>query len=319
MSKVLVSGAGGFIGSHLVQKLLKEGHDVKAMVHYNSSGSNGWLDTFKHEAEIIRGDVRDQSFIRRACGGVDTIFHLAALIGIPYSYQSPGSYIETNVRGTLNILEAAKDYEIRCMVTSTSETYGSAQFVPMTEQHPANAQSPYAASKVAADALALSYYKSFNTPVTIVRPFNTYGPRQSTRAFIPQIITQLLSGATELKLGSLTPTRDLVFVEDTADAMYKIMQKKETIGETINISTGYDHTIGDIANKLTQRISPSTIIKQDKERMRPRKSEVTRLLGDNTKLKQRIIFNPRDLETGLIETIEWFKENHHLYKEGYAV
>jgi len=302
---VLITGAGGFIGSHLTQQLMKRGYNVKAMVHYNSNGSNGWLDTIKNKPEIVSGDIRDIGFVRNVCKSVDVVYHLAALIGIPYSYIAPQSYIDTNVLGTLNILEACKNK--RVMVTSTSEVYGSAQYIPMDELHPKNAQSPYAASKVAADALALSYHKSFATPVTVIRPFNTYGPRQSMRAVIPQIIIQSLANK-DIFLGNTTATRDFNYVHDTVDGMIQIMADNTNIGLEKQISTGSEISIRDLAYKITDK----TIL-DDTYRIRPEKSEVSRLCGKYDGMAKIL------LDTGLKETIEWFIENKHLYKDGYTV
>ncbi|MCK6649397.1 MAG: NAD-dependent 4,6-dehydratase LegB, partial [Bacteroidia bacterium] len=282
MKTVLVTGADGFIGSHLVEKLVDEGFKVKAFVYYNSFNSWGWLDTFPKEKinkiEIFAGDVRDPNGVRTAMKGVDIVYHLAALIAIPYSYHSPDSYVDTNVKGTLNILQAARDLNIeRVLVTSTSEVYGTALYVPIDEKHPKQGQSPYSASKIGADAMADSFYRSFNLPVTIVRPFNTFGPRQSARAVIPTIITQLLSGKTEIKLGALHPTRDLLFVKDTVAGFVAIANSKETIGHEINIATQQEISIQDLAQYLINSINPNAKIISDDVRLRPEKSEVERL------------------------------------------
>jgi NAD dependent epimerase/dehydratase len=320
--KVLVTGADGFIGSHLVERLLEEGCKVKAFVYYNSFNSWGWLDTLPKEKlsqlEIFSGDVRDPNGVRTAMKDCDIIFHLAALIAIPYSYHSPDSYVDTNVKGTLNILQAARDLNVeRVLVTSTSEVYGTALYVPIDEKHPKQGQSPYSATKIGADAMADSFYRSFNLPVTIVRPFNTYGPRQSARAVIPTIITQLLAGKTEIKLGALHPTRDLLFVKDTANGFLEIAKSKETIGHEINIATEQEISIQDLGQMLIDSINPKAKIISDEVRLRPEKSEVERLLGSATKIKSLTGWQPKvDLKEGLKQTIEWFNntENSKNYK-----
>jgi NAD dependent epimerase/dehydratase len=322
MSKVLVTGADGFIGSHLVEKLLEEGHDVKAFVYYNSFNSWGWLDLLPKEklslVEVFTGDIRDHNGVRNAVKDIEVIYHLAALIAIPFSYHSPESYIDTNIKGTLNILQAARDYNVkRVLVTSTSEVYGTAVYVPIDEKHPKKGQSPYSASKIGADAIADSFFRSFNLPVTIVRPFNTYGPRQSARAVIPTIITQLLSGKTEIKLGSLHPTRDLLFVKDTVSAFTKIAASENTIGHEINIATEKEISIKDLAQTLIDLISPKAKIISDDIRLRPEKSEVERLLGSAEKISSLVAWKPIfELEEGLKQTIEWFRNpiNLHQYK-----
>ena len=288
--RVLVTGADGFIGSHLTEELVKKGYDVRAFAYYNSFNTWGWLDTLPKDimdhVEVFMGDIRDPNGGRTAMKGMEEVFHLAALIAIPFSYHSPDSYVDTNIKGTLNVLQAARDLEVKkIMVTSTSEVYGTAQYVPIDEQHPYQGQSPYSASKIGADRLAESFYRSFELPVTIVRPFNTYGPRQSARAVIPTIITQLLSGSTEIKLGSLSPTRDFNFVKDTAAGFIAIAESDKTIGEEINIATGCEISIGDLAKEIISQINPDAHIVCDEERLRPDKSEVNRLLGDNTKIK----------------------------------
>lgn len=314
MKKTLVTGAGGFIGSHLVEALLKEGRDVRAMVHYNSNSSWGWLDTLpdpvRRNLDVFAGDVRDPNGIRTAMKGVDEVFHLAALIGIPYSYHSPDSYVDTNIRGTLNVLQAARDAgAARVLITSTSEVYGTAREVPITEEHPRQGQSPYSATKIGADHLALSFHLSFGTPVTIVRPFNTYGPRQSARAVIPTIITQLLAGAPSIALGSVHPTRDLVFVEDTAQAFLAIAACPELIGQEVNIATGREISIGDLAQRIMTLSGAEASITTSEERLRPAGSEVERLLGSATKLHDHTGWTPRhDLDQGLERTIAWFRE-----------
>ena len=320
MGKILVTGAEGFIGSHLTELLVKEGYDVRAMVQYNSFNNWGWIDTFdadiKDKLDIFLGDVRDPNGVRTAMEGVDAVFHLAALIAIPYSYHSPDMYVDTNIKGTLNILQAARDLHTeRILVTSTSEVYGTAQYVPIDEKHPYQGQSPYSATKIGADRLAESFYRSFNLPVTIVRPFNTYGPRQSARAVIPTIITQLLSGRTEIKLGSLSPTRDFNYVKDTARGFLEIFRSDKTIGEEINIATQKEISIGELANELIRQINPDAKIVCDEQRVRPERSEVNRLLGSNEKIKRLTKWEPRySFEEGLAETIEFLKNNLDKYK-----
>jgi len=316
--KVLVTGADGFIGSHLTEYLLEEGYEVKAFCYYNSFNSWGWLDSFPKEKldqiEIFTGDIRDPNGVRTAMKGVDMVFHLAALIAIPFSYHSPDSYVDTNIKGTLNILQAAKDLKTkRVLVTSTSEVYGTAQFIPITEEHPKQGQSPYSATKIGADHMAESFFKSFDLPVTIVRPFNTYGPRQSARAVIPTIITQLLKGKEEIKLGDLTPTRDLVYVKDTAKGFVEISKCDDLTGHEVNIATQNEISIGDLANEMIQQISPGAKIVQDEQRMRPSKSEVFRLYGSNEKLHAFTGWTPEySLSHGIAETIEWFRDEKNL-------
>ncbi|MFN3848517.1 MAG: NAD-dependent 4,6-dehydratase LegB [Spirosomataceae bacterium] len=316
--KVLVTGADGFIGSHLVERLLAEGCQVKAFVYYNSFNSWGWLDTFSKETlsqiEIFSGDVRDPHGVREAVKGVDVVFHLAALIAIPYSYYSPESYVDTNIKGTLNILQACRDLNVeKLLVTSTSEVYGTALYVPIDEKHPRQGQSPYSATKIGADSLADSFYRSFNLPVIIVRPFNTYGPRQSARAVIPTIITQLLNGAEQIKLGALHPTRDLLFVKDTANGFVEIAKSEKTNGQEINIATQNEISILDLAEKLISLINPKAQIVSDDVRLRPEKSEVERLLGSNQKIKELTDWTPNStLEQGLLQTIEWFSDKNNL-------
>ena len=318
--KILVTGADGFIGSHLVEKLVDDGHQVRAFVFYNSFNSNGWLDTVPARTlksiEIFAGDIRDPNGVRLAMKGMDQVFHLAALIAIPFSYHSPDAYVDTNIKGTLNVLQAARELETsRILVTSTSEVYGTAQYVPIDEKHPFQGQSPYSASKIGADRLAESFYRSFDLPVTIVRPFNTYGPRQSARAVIPTLITQLLSGMTEIKLGSLTPTRDFNFVLDTVAGFTAIAKTTEAIGQEINIATQQEISIGQLAEKLIQKINPSARIISDDVRLRPEKSEVNRLLGSSEKLRQLTDWQPQyTFSQGLDITIEWFRHNLVKYK-----
>jgi len=322
MTKILVTGADGFIGSHLVEKLIEEGYNVKAFCCYNSFNTWGWLDTFSKEQlaqiEVFTGDVRDPNGVREAMKDVDTVFHLAALIAIPYSYHSPDSYVDTNIKGTLNILQAARDLGIkRVLSTSTSEVYGTAMYVPIDEKHPKQGQSPYSATKIGADHMAEAFYRSFNLPVTIVRPFNTFGPRQSARAVIPTIITQLLNGKEEIKLGDVTPTRDLLFVKDTVDGFIEIAKCNSLIGHEVNIATQSEITVGDLAQEIITQINPNAKIVADKQRLRPEKSEVFRLFGSNEKLKQHTNWNQKvTLKNGLQQTIEWFrnKENLKQYK-----
>lgn len=320
MKKVLITGADGFIGSHLTESLLQKGYEVKAFTLYNSFNTWGWLDTLPKEElnqiEIFSGDVRDPNGVREALKGVDGVFHLAALIAIPFSYHSPDSYVDTNIKGTLNILQAARDLGTeRIMITSTSEVYGTAQYVPIDEKHPFQGQSPYSATKIGADRLAESFYRSFNLPISIVRPFNTYGPRQSARAVIPTIITQLLSGKEEIKLGSLTPTRDFNYVKDTAAGFIAIAESDKTIGEEINIATQHEISIGDLANEIIRQINPNAKIICDEQRLRPEKSEVNRLLGSNEKIKKLTDWKPQyTFEQGIEETIEWIGQNLNSYK-----
>ena len=318
--KVMVTGADGFIGSHLTQQLIREGYDVTAFCLYNSFGQWGWLDTLSKEEKasmnVVLGDVRDPNGVRVAMKGQDTVFHLAALIAIPFSYHSPDTYVDTNVKGTLNILQAARDLDTRrVLVTSTSEVYGTAQYVPIDEKHPYQGQSPYSATKIGADRIAESFYRSFETPVTIVRPFNTYGPRQSARAVIPTIITQLLSGQEEIKLGSLTPTRDFNYVKDTANGFVTIAKHDNTIGRELNIATEKEISIGDLANEMIRQINPNARIICEEQRLRPEKSEVNRLLGTAKELNKLTGWKPNyTFEQGIAETIEWMRHNLDRYK-----
>lgn len=320
MEKILVTGSDGFIGSHLTEELVKKGYKVKAFVYYNSFNNWGWLDTLPksimENVEIFQGDIRDANGVREAMKGCNVVFHLAALIAIPFSYHSPDTYVDTNIKGTLNVLQAARDLDInRVLVTSTSEVYGTAQYVPIDEKHPYQGQSPYSATKIGADRLAESFYRSFNLPVTIVRPFNTYGPRQSARAVIPTIITQLLSGKKEIKLGSLTPTRDFNYVKDTVNGFIEIYKSDKTIGEEINIATQKEISIGELAEELIRQINPEAKIICDEQRLRPEKSEVNRLLGCNEKIKRLTAWTPKySFEEGLTETITFLKENMNKYK-----
>lgn len=320
MKKVLVTGADGFIGSHLVEYLLEKGYDVRAFTYYNSFNTWGWLDSLPgdklKEIDIFPGDIRDPNGVREAMKGIDGVFHLAALIAIPFSYYSPDSYVDTNIKGTLNVLQAARDMGTeRIMITSTSEVYGTAQYVPIDEHHPYQGQSPYSATKIGADRLAESFYRSFELPVSIVRPFNTYGPRQSARAVIPTIITQLLAGKEEIKLGSLTPTRDFNFVKDTAAGFVAIAESEKTLGEEINIATQKEISIGELAQEIIDQINPSAHIVCDEQRLRPEKSEVNRLLGDNTKIRTLTDWKPQySFSEGIAETIEWLRNNMDKYK-----
>ena len=318
--KVMVTGADGFIGSHLTEKLIEAGHQVRAFVFYNSFNSWGWLDTLPkdklQEIEIFAGDVRDPNGVRQAMQGVEQVYHLAALVAIPFSYHSPDSYVDTNIKGTLNILQAARDLNTsRVLVTSTSEVYGTAQYVPIDEKHPFQGQSPYSATKIGADRLAESFYRSFELPVTIVRPFNTYGPRQSARAVIPTVITQLLDGKTDIKLGAVTPTRDFNYVLDTVAGFLAIAKTPATIGEEINIASQKEISIGELAQELIRQINPAARIECEEIRLRPENSEVNRLLGSNHKLTQLTGWQPQyTLAQGLQETIAWMEHNLDRYK-----
>ena len=316
--KVLVTGADGFIGSHLVEALIAHGCDVRAFVFYNSFNSWGWLDSLPQavlkDLDVFAGDIRDPNGVAKAMQGCDVVFHLAALIAIPFSYHSPDSYVDTNIKGTLNVLQAANRMSTpRVLVTSTSEVYGTAQYAPIDEKHPFQGQSPYSATKIGADRLAESFYRSFQTPVTIVRPFNTYGPRQSARAVIPTIITQLLLGSTELKLGSLHPTRDFNYVSDTVAGFIALAEADLAVGKEVNIATGTEVSVGDIANILIEQINPDACVITEDERMRPDASEVFRLIGDNSLIKSLTKWSPEyDVASGLKDTIEWFKEPANL-------
>ncbi len=318
--KILVTGADGFIGSHLTEMLLEQGHEIRAFTYYNSFNTWGWLDTLPKEKveqiEIFAGDIRDPNCVYEAMEGVDQVFHLAALIAIPFSYHSPDSYVDTNIKGTLNVLQAAKRHNTkRILVTSTSEVYGTAKYVPIDEKHPFQGQSPYSATKIGADRLAESFYRSFDMPITIVRPFNTYGPRQSARAVIPTIISQLLACKEEIHLGSLTPTRDFNYVKDTARGFIAIANSENTIGEEINIATQKEISIGELAKEMINQINPNVRIICEEERLRPEKSEVNRLLGSNEKIRSLTGWEPTyTLKEGIQETIEWMKKNLHVYK-----
>lgn len=318
--KVLVTGAEGFIGSHLTERLVELGADVTALVQYNSFNNWGWIDTFdKNILDSIKvetGDIRELDGMNRIIKGQEVVFHLAALIAIPYSYLSPMAYVRTNVEGTVNVLEACRTHDVQKIIhTSTSETYGTALYVPIDEKHPMQGQSPYSASKIGADKMAESFYKSFNMPIATLRPFNTYGPRQSARAVIPTIISQILAGKKEIKLGSLTPTRDFNFVKDTAEAFVKVAQSDNTIGEVINAGSNYEITIGDTVKKIIDIIGSDVKIICDEDRIRPEKSEVNRLWADNTKIKELTGWAPNyTIDQGLAETVEWIKNNLQYYK-----
>jgi NAD dependent epimerase/dehydratase len=315
--RVVVTGADGFIGSHLTEALVAHGCDVTAFCFYNSFNSWGWLDTVPGEiigeVEVFMGDVRDPNGMRTALKNAEVVFHLAALIGIPFSYHSPDSYVDTNVKGTLNVLQAARDLELeRVVVTSTSEVYGTAQYVPIDEKHPYQGQSPYSASKIGADAMAKAFYSSFDLPVVTARPFNTYGPRQSARAVIPTIITQLLAGAEELHLGSLEPTRDLTFVTDTCAGFIALGSCDEAVGREVNLGVGREISIGDLATLLIEVTGSKALIVSEQERLRPAKSEVARLMSDNTLARTLTAWEPRvTLRDGLNRTVEWFSEPAH--------
>jgi NAD dependent epimerase/dehydratase len=320
--KVLVTGADGFIGSHLVEALIQEGCQVRAFVFYNSFNSWGWLDSLPPEIlskiDVFSGDIRDPNGVATAVKGCDIVFHLAALIAIPFSYHSPDSYIDTNIKGTLNVLQAVRQFGTeKLLVTSTSEVYGTAQYAPIDEKHPYQGQSPYSATKIGADRLAESFYRSFDTPVVVVRPFNTYGPRQSARAVIPTVITQLLSGQTSLRLGSLSPTRDFNYVKDTTAGFIALANSDLSVGQEVNIATGTEYSIADVADYLIAEINPDAKIISDEQRLRPDASEVFRLIGDNSKIKSLTDWNPvYDLKAGLRDSIEWFRvpENLARYK-----
>jgi NAD dependent epimerase/dehydratase len=316
--KILVTGAGGFIGSHLTERLAELGHNVRAFVHYNSSNHWGWLEnsSYINDIEVVSGDIRDFDSVRRAMKNCTDVFHLAALIGIPYSYDSPLAYIKTNIEGTYNILENARNLNLESIInTSTSETYGTAQFVPISEEHPLVGQSPYSASKIAADQLAISYWRSFKLPVTIVRPFNTYGPRQSSRAIIPTVVSQILAGNKKLNLGNLTPTRDLTFVEDTVAGIIAISRTNKLRGEVTNIGSNFEISIRRLALEIARILSVKIDFQVSPERQRPNKSEVERLYCDNSKILKYTKWHPKySLEKGLELTIDWIRKNTQLYK-----
>lgn len=317
-AKILVTGSEGFIGSHLVEQLAAMGCDVRAFVLYNSFNTWGWLDTFDRKLlekiEIFTGDIRDGRRVETAMNGIDVVFHLAALVSIPFSYESPESFVQTNINGTLNVLQAAEKLKTgRVLVTSTSEVYGTARYVPIDEAHPKSGQSPYSATKIGADRLAEAFYTSYDVPVTIVRPFNTYGPRQSARAIIPTIITRLLSGEKEITLGNLKPTRDMVYVADTVRGFICLAESEKVIGEEVNIATGREVSIGDLAKAIIDKIDPDARIVVDKKRFRPEKSEVYRLCGSNKKIKELTGWEPvYSLEQGLKETVQWFSDKRNI-------
>ncbi|MDC1013950.1 NAD-dependent 4,6-dehydratase LegB [Gammaproteobacteria bacterium] len=316
--KVLVTGADGFIGSHLVEMLFAEGFSVKALAQYNSFNNWGWLEDIgcKEEIQVITGDIRDPYFCNEICKDIDIVFHLAALIAIPYSYVAPQSYVETNISGTLNICKAALEQSVsRLIHTSTSEVYGSAQYVPIDEMHPLQAQSPYSASKIGADSMAMSFFNSFELPLTIARPFNTYGPRQSARAFIPTIISQIANNSPVLSLGDLSPTRDLNFVADTCKGFIELANTEAAIGEVVNIGSNYEISVGEVASIIKSEMNSQIEITIDEQRLRPEKSEVNRLWCDNKKIKKLTGFKPSyDIHSGLKKTIEWFKVSENLSK-----
>lgn len=314
--KILITGADGFIGSHLTEELVRQGYDVKAFVYYNSFNSWGWLDQapkeIKNSLEVFAGDVRDPYGVKEAMKGCTHVLHLASLIAIPYSYHSPGTYIDTNIKGTLNVVQAARELGVEKVVhTSTSEVYGTAQYVPIDELHPLQGQSPYSASKIGADQIALSFYRSFETPVAIIRPFNTYGPRQSARAVIPTIISQLASGKSNIHLGAVSPTRDFNYVKDTVKGFIAMMNADNALGEVVNIGSNYEVSIGDTAQMISELMGINLTIETDEQRLRPEKSEVNRLWADNKKAQELIGWTPEyagvdGLKRGLEETIEWF-------------
>ena len=326
--KILITGSDGFIGSHLTETLVTMGCDVKAIVYYNSFNSWGWLDEspkeIKKEMDVFAGDIRDPYGMKKAMQGCDIVFHLAALIAIPYSYHSPDTYVDTNIKGTLNILQAARELGIEKVIhTSTSEVYGTARYVPIDEEHPLQGQSPYSATKIGADQIALSFYRSFDTPVSIIRPFNTYGPRQSARAVIPAIITQIAAGHRELRLGSLHPTRDFSYINDTVKGFIAVAESENSLGEVINIGSNYEVSIGDLVQTITAIMKANIEINTDDNRIRPEKSEVERLWADNKKAAHLTGWQPEyagmeGLKRGLQETIDWFSDPNNLkrYKTG---
>ncbi|CAH0118007.1 dTDP-glucose 4,6-dehydratase [Paenibacillus sp. CECT 9249] len=327
-NKVLVTGADGFIGSHLTESLVRKGYDVRAFVFYNSFNSWGWLEDLPKDIldqiEVFPGDIRDPHGVKEAIRGCDTVYHLAALIAIPFSYHSPDTYIDTNIKGTLNIVQAARELEISKVVhTSTSEVYGTARFVPISEEHPLQGQSPYSASKIGADQIAMSFYNSFNTPVSIIRPFNTYGPRQSARAIIPTVITQIATGQKKIKLGSIHPTRDFNFINDTVRGFIALGESSNAVGEVINIGSNFEISIRDTVHLISDIMQESIEIQHEEIRLRPEKSEVERLWADNTKAQMLIGWEPEyagydGLRKGLTETINWFVQSNRLrhYKSG---
>ncbi|WP_346353471.1 NAD-dependent 4,6-dehydratase LegB [Azotosporobacter soli] len=320
--RILITGADGFIGSHLTEELVRRGHSVKAFTLYNSFNSWGWLDhaaqEVKDSLDVFSGDIRDPYGVKTAMKGCDIVLHLAALIAIPYSYHSPDTYVDTNIKGTLNVVQAARELGVEKVVhTSTSEVYGTARFVPITEEHPLQGQSPYSASKIGADQIAMSFYNSFNTPVAIIRPFNTYGPRQSARAVIPTIITQIANGKRRIKLGSITPTRDFNYVKDTVRGFIAVAEAEKAVGEVINIGSNYEISIGDTVKLIAEVMGASIEIETDENRLRPEKSEVERLWAENKKAKALLGWEPayggRDgFKRGLQETVEWFTDKANL-------
>jgi len=320
--KFLVTGADGFIGSHLTEELVRRGHDVRAFVLYNSFNSWGWLDraepSILRSLDVFAGDIRDPYGVKQAMKGCDVVLHLAALIAIPYSYHSPDTYVDTNVKGTLNVVQAARELGVRKVVhTSTSEVYGTARFVPITEDHPLQGQSPYSASKIGADQITMSFYSSFATPVSIIRPFNTYGPRQSARAVIPTVITQLANGARRIKLGSLHPTRDFSYIKDTVRGFISVAESDRSIGEVINIGSNFEISVGDTVKLISDIMGAPVEIETDDVRIRPEKSEVERLWADNAKAKKLAGWEPQysgreGLRRGLVETIDWFQDPENL-------
>lgn len=316
--KILVTGADGFIGSHLTEELVRRGHSVRAFVHYNSFNSWGWLDhapkALRDNLDVFAGDIRDPHGVRQAMQGCDTVMHLAALIAIPYSYHSPDTYVDTNIKGTLNILQAARELGVRKLIhTSTSEVYGTARFVPITEEHPLQGQSPYSATKIAADQLAMSFYCSFATPVAIIRPFNTYGPRQSARAVIPTVITQIAAGRRKIRLGALHPTRDFNYVMDTVEGFIAVAESDKTVGEVVNSGSNHEISIGDTVKLIAEIMGTEIEIETDQVRLRPEKSEVERLWAENAKIERLTGFKPHTtLREGLEKTIEWFTNPDNL-------
>jgi len=314
--KVLVTGADGFIGSHLCEMLVAKGYQVKALSQYNSFNNWGWLEDVNclSEIEVLTGDIRDPHYCKHITQNIDVVYHLAALIAIPYSYVAPDSYVDTNIKGTLNICQAAKENGVKRIIhTSTSEVYGTAQYVPIDENHPMQPQSPYSATKIAADAMAMSFYNAFDLPVTIARPFNTYGPRQSARAVIPTIITQIASGEKEIKLGDVTPTRDFNYVEDTCRGFIALAESDATIGETINIGSNFEISVGDTLNIIKENMGSDVQFITDEQRLRPEKSEVFRLWCDNSKIERLTGFNPKfDIKEGLQKTINWITQPENL-------
>ena len=316
--RVLVTGAGGFIGSHLTERLVELGASTRAFVHYNAMGTWGWLDQSptRGEVDVLAGDICDRDSVRKAMHGVEIVFHLAALIAIPYSYQAPASYVRTNVEGTLNVLQAGRDLGVERLIhTSTSEVYGTAQYIPMDEKHPLQGQSPYSASKIGADKMAEAFHRSFNFPVVTVRPFNTFGPRQSARAVIPAIITQCMAGEI-VRLGNLAPTRDLNYVANTVDGFVRSAAQPGILGKTINLGSGREISMGDLANLIAKLMGSPIRIEQDEERLRPDGSEVDRLLADNNLARSLLDWKPAtDLETGLQITIDWMKQHMERYRK----